>query len=298
LRIALYVACIAVCCGDFSGRVDIGGGRKMFIECRGRGSPTVILEAGLRVRSDYWSQTQAKPPAVRVLAGIAAFTRVCVYDRPGTVIGLGIKDRSRSDPVPMPRSAMSAVADLHALVRAARLSRPFVLAGHSTGGLLVLLYAHRFPNDVAGLTLIDALTDLRSRLTPSQYATFERLNTEKPPALQSYKNYETIPFGPGFDELHRLQASHPLRPMPLVVISRGLPVALPRNGIPAGFSQALERAWRAQQNELVKIEPGAQHIIATRSDHYIMFEQPNLIARAVREVVDAVRHGATRINSR
>jgi hypothetical protein len=116
--------------------------------------------------------------------------------------------------------------------------------------------------------------------------------------LQSYTDYETIPFGPGFDELDHLQASKPLRPMPLVVISRGRPVALPNSGIPPGFPQALERAWRTQQDGLVKLEPGAQQIVATRSDHYIMFEQPELVVRVIREVVGAVRRGASRTNAR
>ncbi len=102
----------AVCArGNFNGLVSIDGDRKIYLQCRGVGIPTVILEAGLRVRSDYWSQNSAKPPVTSVLPGVAKFTRVCAYDRPGTVIGLGMNARSRSDPVTMPRSAMSAVVD-------------------------------------------------------------------------------------------------------------------------------------------------------------------------------------------
>lgn len=277
--------------GNFSGSIDIGGGRKLYLECRGTGSPTVILEAGLRARSDYWSQNNANASMTPVLPGVAKFTHVCAYDRPGTVIGFAIKDRSRSDPVPMPRSATSIVDDLHALVEAARILRPFVLAGHSTGGLLIRLYAQLFPRDAAGLVLIDALPeDLRSHLTAAQYATFVRLNTEKQQGVESYGGYETIPFDPAFAEVRRLKASRPLPPMPLVVLSRGLPVELPTNGIPPGFSAALEKAWRAQQNALVKLEPGAKHIIATRSGHFIMFDQPDLVVRAIRDVVDEVRH--------
>ncbi|MDQ2908208.1 MAG: alpha/beta fold hydrolase [Candidatus Eremiobacteraeota bacterium] len=254
----------------------------------------MILEAGLRVRSDYWSANSAKPLQKSVFPGIATFTHVCAYDRPGTVLGETVADRSRSDDVAMPRSAMSADDDLHALVAAARMPPPFVLAGHSTGGLLARLYAHKFPGDVSGLVLIDALPDgLRRYFTPAQYATFTRLNTERPKSLQSYKDYETIPFGPAFAALRGLQRKAPLKPMPLVVLSRGRPVVLPTS-VPAGFSAALERAWRIQQNRLVDIEPGVQQIIATRSDHYIMLEQPGLVIRAVHEVVAAVHRGAER----
>jgi len=81
----------AVCArGNFDGLVSIDGGRKIYLQCRGVGIPTVILESGLRVRSDYWSQNNAKPPVTSVLPGVAKFTRVCAYDRPGTVIGLSM----------------------------------------------------------------------------------------------------------------------------------------------------------------------------------------------------------------
>ncbi len=275
---------------DFAGLVTINGGRRLYLECRGTGRPTVILESGLRVRSDYWSANNVKGGATSVLPGVSKFTRVCTYDRPGTVIGLSIRDRSRSDPVPMPRSAMSAVDDLHSLVWTAKLSRPFVLAGHSTGGLLARLYAHEFPEDVAGLVLIDALPDgLENHLTIVQYAAFLRLNENRPADLTSYKAYETIPFPPAFVELRRLQREHPLAPMPLVIVSRGLPVALPLDNIPSGFSQALERAWRLEQARMVELEPGARQVIATRSEHYIMLEQPACVIQAIHDVVTAVR---------
>lgn len=283
--------------GDFAGRVQIAGGRRLYLECRGTGSPTVILEAGLRVRSDYWSFNTAKPPQTSVFPGIGTFTHVCAYDRPGTVIGTAVQDRSRSDPIAMPRSAMSAVDDLHGLVVAARIPRPFVLAGHSLGGLLVRLYAHRFPDDVSGLVLIDALPDgLERDLTAGPYAAFVRLNTDIPKSLESYKGYETIPFAPAFTALRHLRSTAPLKPMPLIVLSRGRPVVLPSN-VPAGFSAALEKAWRIQQDVLVNVEPAAQQIIATRSEHYIMLEQPGLVIQAIRDVVRAVRR-ADRIGAR
>src|SRR6185312_17328181 len=72
--------------GDFSGLVDIGG-RSLYLECRGQGSPTVILESGAGGRADVWSRDLEQPEGTRtmVLAGVAAFTRVCAYDRPGTL---------------------------------------------------------------------------------------------------------------------------------------------------------------------------------------------------------------------
>jgi pimeloyl-ACP methyl ester carboxylesterase len=282
------VANASAASGTFAGLVSIDGGRKLYVQCRGAGSPTVILEAGLQVRSDYWSENTVKPPAMSVFPGVARFTHVCTYDRPGTVIGLRLQDRSRSDPVAMPRSATSIVDDLHALVRAAHIPAPFVLAGHSTGGLIVRLYALSFPREVAGLVLVDALPDgLQRDLTRAQYATFLRFNAT-PKALRSYKDFENVPFDPAFTELRRLQSTRPLHPMPLIVLTRGRPVVLPSSA-PPGFSQALEKAWRIEQDRLVNLEPGARQIVAPRSDHYIMFAQPDLVIAAIRDVVDAYR---------
>ena len=105
---------------DFAGLVNIGG-RKMFLECRGTGSPIVILESGYRNDADIWS-AQGEPGATMVLPGVSAITRVCAYDRPGTI--LDNTHFSRSDPVPMPRTAQDVVTDLHALLHAANIPGP------------------------------------------------------------------------------------------------------------------------------------------------------------------------------
>ena len=129
--------------GDFAGTVDIGSGRKMYLECRGTGSPTVFIVPGGRAAADEW--TNDSP----VFADVAKFTRVCAYDRPGTP--LANDSPSRSDPVPMPITVADSVADLHALVHAAKIETPFVIVGHSLGGLIVRLYAMTYPKDVDGM---------------------------------------------------------------------------------------------------------------------------------------------------
>lgn len=107
--------------GDFAGLVDIGGGRRLWLECRGEGSPTVILEAGYRSPANVWTDDLLQPddPRTMVLEGAAGFTRVCAYERPGAAGVIdGELQPSRSDPVPMPRTAESVFADLHALLEA------------------------------------------------------------------------------------------------------------------------------------------------------------------------------------
>ena len=149
--------------GEFAGLVDITGGRKMYLECRGTGSPTVFIVPGGKAAADDW--TKESP----VFADVAKFTRVCAYDRPGTPLVDG--KPSRSGPVPMPITAAASVADIHALVAAAKIERPFVIVGHSYGGLIVRLYAMTYPADVDGMVLVDALSEhLRAAETHEEWA--------------------------------------------------------------------------------------------------------------------------------
>ena len=136
---------------DVAGVFDIGGGRKMYLECWGEGSPTVVLVSGYGDTGNIWSVDAPELPRPHVLPAVAAFTRVCAYDRPGTV-GPYSDDPaqySRSDPVPQPHAPDDVVADLHALLAVADVPGPYVLAGHSLGGAYARLYASQFAAAVA-----------------------------------------------------------------------------------------------------------------------------------------------------
>ena len=112
--------------------------RQVHVQCAGEGSPTVILEAGLPGNSLAW---------MSVLSEIAAFARVCSYDRPGY---------GWSEPASSPRTAETIVQELRMLLQATDIKPPYVLVGHSFGGLLMQLYATRFPNDFEGMVLVDS----------------------------------------------------------------------------------------------------------------------------------------------
>lgn len=111
--------------------VRLPGGRQIYLECHGRGSPTVVLEAG---GGDIWQVVEPCSTLTPVMPAVEPFTRVCTYDRPGTALASG--QPSRSDPVPLPRSGADMVAELHALLAAARVPCPYALVGHSLGGLV------------------------------------------------------------------------------------------------------------------------------------------------------------------
>src|SRR4051812_16986145 len=161
---------------DFAGLVDVGG-RSLYLECRGSGTPTVILEAGFRSRADYWTDDLLQPDAPRtmVFPGVAALTRVCAYDRPGTTtVPNGTLLPSRSDPVLMPRTALDSVHDLHALLQAAKVAGPYVLVGHSYGGMLARLYASTYPNEIVGMVLVDAFSEgLKDQMTAEQWSAYK-----------------------------------------------------------------------------------------------------------------------------
>ena len=293
----LLIACavlIFVGCGDggrgttTAGVVDIGGGRMMYRECRGIGTPIVVLVSGKGNRADIWSaRLDPTKPSPTVFRAVGEFTRVCAYDRPGTT--LGTEAFSRSTPVKMPRTAADAVADLQKLIRAAHLKGPFVLVGQSTGGLITRLFAATHPSEVAGMVEVDALSEfLQGPLDPAQIAAYDELNNAPIEGLD-YPDLEQILFRPSFAEMRAAARRHPLADIPLSVISRGIPLPLPK-GLPAGLTTpVVERAWREAQNRLAELTPDAVHVIAHHSSHYIMFSQPELIVEQVRRVVEAVR---------
>lgn len=282
--------------GDFAGLVKVRGRRTLYIECSGTGSPTVVLEAGSGNTARVWHAHEPGRPAI--FPAVARFTRVCAYDRPGTVWPGGEGQRksfSRSDPVAMPRTAVDIVGDLHALLRAAHVPGPYVLGGHSFGGLVVRLYATTYPGEVAGLVLIDAqsesyATALKRLLTRQQY-TDAVVYPQPPSGFEGYSDYEQLSLDASGAELQQAQADTPLRPMPLVVLSHS-PTSANPFGFPPGWPvRALNRAFNASQDKLAALVPGARHVIASRSGHYIQLDQPKLVIDAIRSVVKMARSG-------
>ena len=284
--------------GDFSGLVDIGGGRRMYLQCRGQGGPTVVLLSGGGNTGGAWTvlPDQVAPPAV--LPGVAAFTRVCAYDRPGTALDADPPDdRSRSDPIPQPTTAEAMVADLHALLTAAGVPGPYVLAGHSFGGLVARLYAATYPDEVVGLVLVDPFSEaVRAALTPDQWQTWLATNGVPPPdLLATYPEVERIDIDASADEMERAAAAQPLRPLPLVVLSAGRTGEMTPEqaaALPPGYPEALMAALKANAAFVGTLLPDARVVSVADSGHYIQGEHPELVIDAIRQVVDAVRDPA------
>jgi pimeloyl-ACP methyl ester carboxylesterase len=280
---------------DFAARVDIGGGRKIFIECRGAGAPTVVLVSGLDAAADLWHRPEQLDPTV--FTGVATFTRVCAYDRPGTPDGAGLP--SRSDPVAQPTTPKSAVADLHAMLRAAHVSGPYLLVGHSYGGLVTRLFANTYPDGVSGMVLVDVLSDgLRDAMTPEEWTIWKAANARRPQDIAEYPALERIDYDVALDQI---KAAQPIRPMPFVVLSADasygpiVPAMIDKGDLPPdtprNFGDVIDRANKVAQNALAQLVPGARHIANTHSGHNMMIDQPQLVIDAIHRVVAAIRHG-------
>jgi pimeloyl-ACP methyl ester carboxylesterase len=244
-------------------RVDIGE-LSLFLDCTGSGSPTVVLEGGI---SADWTAVQ---PAM------AAQTRVCSYDRPDS-------PGSHSDPT-AERTAEQVVDDLHALLIAAGETGPYVLVGHSLGGLYVQLYAYQHPGETAGLVLVDPTPEeFGARLTELliELGTPVPAPTGEPTAEEM-----------SFQQMRGARASATLPAIPLVVLSHGrMPTEAER---PPGWPIAAEeQILRDLHEETAHLVPKGRHVIAEDSGHDIHKEQPALVVEAITSVVEAVRNPST-----
>jgi pimeloyl-ACP methyl ester carboxylesterase len=285
--------------GDFAGLVDIGG-RRLYLECQGTGSPTVVLEAGGFARGDFWTRDFHEPAGRRqmVLPAVAGFTRVCAYDRPGTFtepdpgadpLGPDFLP-SRSDPVPMPRTAREIVPDLHALLQAASVPGPYVLVGHSIGGIFVRMYASAYPDEIVGLVLVDSTPEnvwqrFQAAMTPTQWSAFERMQFSME-SNDEYPDLERLDQQAIVAQMRQVRAATPLRPMPLAVLAHGRPFDAP---IPDWPGEAMEQIMLETERDLATLVPRARFSIASQAGHNIHQDQPALVIEAIRQVVTGVR---------
>lgn len=282
---------------DIAGTFEVSDGRKMYLECTGSGSPTVVLVSGQRGSADDWKIVADGVTSSPVWSIVAEGTRVCAYDRPGTPVG---DQPSRSDAVPQPADAQGMVEDLHALLAAAGVSEPVVLAAHSAGGVVARLFAAEHPQSVAGMVLVDALSEgLRTYMTAEQWAIQKPLlrgNIDE--AIAEYPALEWIDADNSFDQI---EAAPPIRQMPLVVITADELIgptipALKASGaigpeIPDDFGYVTDTVREKSQADLAALVDGTLHLTDTNSGHNVHYEQPALVAGAILDVVDRIRQG-------
>lgn len=231
-----------------NGFVSVAGHR-MYYECSGAGSPTVVLDAGSPDTNTIWRWVQPQ---------IAGVTRVCAYDRAG--LGHSAPAAARR------RTAKTQVEDLRALLTAAHIPPPYVVVGHSWGGLLARIFAHAYPRKTAGVVLIDATTF--AYLTPATAARLPRKKTR-----------EGIDIAAAIAESDAVTT---LQAIPLIVLGSNKP--------------PLDAKLRHAQEEEAALSTDSINAVARNSTHYIQRPapagQPQVVVDAVTAVVTAARsHG-------
>jgi pimeloyl-ACP methyl ester carboxylesterase len=276
---------------DFAHQVDIGGGRRLYLECKGAGSPAVILESGIHDSSDVWSLTETKPPVLSspsVFEGVARFTRVCRYDRPGTIRYTDPPAlTTRSTPLFAPRTLRSMANDLRTLLMKARIPAPYVLVGHSYGGMILRLFAQTYPSDAAGLVLVDAFSpELKPLLSAADWSAYVTLVNHPRIALEKEREFETADISRAIEAVLK---APPLPRIPLAVISKTEPFGT-APGTPKALMAKVETAWPKAQDELVNLMPQTPHILATGSDHYVQIHDPDLVIGAIHLIFDRAKH--------
>lgn len=261
-----------------AGRLVDVGGRSLYLECHGSGSPVVLLQAGLNGTAADWSQ---------VASAIAPSTTVCAYDRAG---------HGWSDPAAGPQDGAAIAGDLRTLLDRAGVAGHYVVVGHSSGGPYVRVFADRYSDQVAGMVLIDAQpADAFAALPdyPGFYAPYRAVTNLAPSLarvglgflLASPADPSGVRTAQGMrdevlalpDALRQAGGLTTIGDRPLVVLTAG---------------SGGQRGWLAAQDRLVGLSSNAVHrVVATATHDSLLLADAPASAQAILDVVAAARSG-------
>jgi pimeloyl-ACP methyl ester carboxylesterase len=262
----VFLVSLAGCSSDATGsKVDIGG-RSLYLDCRGRGTPTVILEAGLTSDTSAWDD---------VFDPIAEFTRVCAYDR---------ANNGQSDEVGL-HSGDQSVSDLEKLLAAERIEPPYVLVGWSFGGPIARLYAARHPDEVSGMVLVDTdPEDYRSEGDP--FVPDEVRET----SYWASENDEKLDLDATLDLLREESTPGSFDGHPLVILTPSIPNSGNigeggSQGLPGPRVPELDELYLRLQEAVTNLSSESRLELIEDTGHCIQCDRPQVVIDAVREVV-------------
>lgn len=237
----------------------------MVLYVSGIGKPAVVLEAGLGASHKAW---------LKVDSAISNTTRVVSYDRPGYL---------RSDTCSKPRDAITIAKELKEALTKAKIQPPYILAGWSLGGAFVRVFAGMYPNDVAGLVLVD----------PAPEDVYARYEKEHPELLADDSAYtrqviasnrhgekgELIAFDSSMDQARRSDAQH-ATPTVLLIAAGKAPGGQDRDP-----SNPLNKIWIEELEKWAKKRPNLKYTIIRTSGHHIAGDQPVIVVQAIHELI-------------
>lgn len=289
LKLATVLAFAVTATAAPPGRLIDVGGRSLHLHCTGSGSPTVVLEAGAAEGWYTWHFVQES---------LSKELRVCSYDRAGF---------GYSDPRSGPRTIAGLNEDLHQLLARAGEKPPFVLAGHSLGGTLAMRYLQRYPEDVAGLVLVDSSLSAAERIRPPEMQKLKaELDVKRPKQIAEWKRTGKWPemWAPAAlpqalrREVLQLSASQKWwearyaegrmadanEPDPAQVAVPLIVIAASKSTVPAGWSAENYGKYvsgrLALQKELASRSKDSQYIEAATS-HHVQIDDPQVVIEAI-----------------
>jgi pimeloyl-ACP methyl ester carboxylesterase len=248
----------------------------MWLECYGNGSPTIILEHGYDDgTASVWS---------KIIPQLAAQTQTCAYDR----INAGISSRTSE-----PRTMAQAADELDALLKAAKIEGPYILAGHLFGGFFALTYANHNPEQVRGVVLVDSsyldnCKDILKALpTPSanEARDIASFREECKPTAAAWNLEGIVDIDPA------VRAVRSLGDIPLVVlahgsISKAVDVSV---GMPIDLVKQLVQRGQQEQKGYAKLSTDSTFMIAENSSHSIQNDEPQFVIDAIQGLVNKAR---------
>jgi pimeloyl-ACP methyl ester carboxylesterase len=234
-------------------KFDVGG-HSLQLLIGGQGSPAVIFEGGFGTGIASWSTVQKD---------VAAFAQTVSYDR----AGLG-----QSDPGPKPRSAKQIATELHAALEKSGVKPPYVMVGHSFGGIYVRVFADMYPKEVVGMVLID----------PSQESFNDWLIKNQPDRLKAAQS-EIAKAGPGVQaEFAAVDTSY--SQARVAKVPGGIPVTLLTATEDDTMPAEGRKLWIEKHKEWLATIPGSKHIVVEKASHFIQAQQPALVIDAIKQV--------------
>ena len=244
-------------------RIDVGG-FKLNVAQAGSKLPVIVFVSGLGEDLSTWHGVQPE---------VSRFARTLSYDR----AGLG-----KSDPSPASKSVEHMTSELHALLAAARIPSPCILVGHSLGGAIVELFAFTYPDETAGLVLVDPedgrlLERLQARMPADQWDSRQKMLDQM---LAQANPAQKAEIAESRASGKVLAKATPLPSVPAVLLTGTLKDPnFPGNPLEQDLKLEL-------QNETLATMPNARHVLVPNSRHYIQEDAPNLVIQAIRDVLN------------